>query len=66
LTSVDEDNKNTTHDELYPKHIEALEKAGLPLPTVYPTLNKAVEKLKIDIAKKESKEDQSKKINVIN
>jgi hypothetical protein len=60
LTSVNEDSKNTTLDELYPKHIEALEKAGLPLPTVYPTLNEAVEKLKIDIAEKESKEDQSK------
>jgi hypothetical protein len=58
LTSVNEDSKNTTLDELYPKHIEALEKAGLPLPTVYPTLNEAVEKLKIDIAEKESKEDQ--------
>ena len=62
LTSVNEDNKNTTLDELYPKHIEALEKAGLPLPSVYPTLNEAVEKLKIDIAEKESKEDQSKKM----
>ena len=51
-----------TLDELYPKHIEALEKAGLPLPTVYPTINEAVEKLKIDIAEKESEEAQSKKM----
>ena len=62
LTSVNEDNKDTTLDELYPKHIEALEKAGLPLPTVYPTLNEAVEKLKIDIAEKDSEEAQSKKM----
>jgi hypothetical protein len=51
-----------TLNELYPKHIEALEKAGLPLPTVYPTINEAVEKLKIDIAEKESEEAQSKKM----
>jgi len=44
------------------EHIEALEKAGLPLPTVYPTLNEAVEKLKIDIAEKDSEEAQSKQM----
>ena len=48
LTSVHEDNEDTTLDVLYPKHIEALEKAGLPLPKVYPTLKEATEKLKND------------------
>ena len=46
LTSVHEDNENTPLNELYPEHIAALERAGLPLPPVYPTLKEAVDKLK--------------------
>ena len=38
LTSVHEDNENTPLNELFPEHIGALERAGLPLPLVYPTL----------------------------
>jgi hypothetical protein len=35
-------------DVLYPKHIKALERAGLPIPKLYPALKEANEKKKND------------------
>jgi len=61
LTSVHEDNEDTTLDVLYPKHIEALERAGLPLPKVYPTLKEANEKLKNDTTLRSTEEEQKRR-----
>eukprot|EP00984_Skeletonema_dohrnii_P021597 scaffold10835_cov137-Skeletonema_dohrnii-CCMP3373.AAC.2 len=61
LTSVHEDNEDTTLDVLYPKHIEALERAGLPLPKVYPTLKEANEKLKNDTILRSTEEEQQRR-----
>lgn len=61
LTSVNEDNENTPLNELYPKHIAALEKANLPLPKVYPTLKEAVAKVKEAEMERNSEDGQRKK-----
>ena len=63
LNSVHEDNENTPLNELYPEHIGALERAGipLPLPPVYPTLKEAVDKLKENTTSRSSEEEQQLK-----
>ena len=61
LTSVHEDNEDTTLDVLYPEHIQALERANLPVPKVYPTLKEANDKLKDEAEKRSDEDVQSRK-----
>jgi hypothetical protein len=46
LTSLNPETENTPMNKLYQHHCRALERAGLPVPKIYPTLREAINQIR--------------------